>query len=128
MNVFQTPTVSLDYNQQKYRLIQTWNGFSTSDVFRIAIDKSVEFTKTNKVTSILSDTLLQAVVKPEDTQYAAAVMPKLFMNGVKFMAFVMPKDVITQMSINRFDKATNTDNIQFFPSVDEATKWLDSKG
>jgi hypothetical protein len=128
MKVFQTPTVNLDYDQPKHRLIQKWNGFSTSEVFREAINKSVEFTKTNKVNSILSDTLEQSVVKPEDTQYAASVMPKLFMNGVKAMAFVMPKNILTQMSLSKFDKESKSDNIQFFSSVNEAQSWLDTIG
>jgi hypothetical protein len=126
MKVLQTPTVSLDYNQPKHRLVQTWTGFSSSEIFREAIDKSVEFTKSNKVNSILSDTLEQSVVKPEDTQYAASVMPKLFANGVRAMAFVMPKNVLTQMSLSKFDKESKSDNVRFFGSVDEAQKWLDT--
>lgn len=124
MVIYQTSTVTLDYNQTKHQLTQIWKGFSTSDTFREAIDKTVSFTKTNQVNTILSDTLEQAVVKPEDSAYAASVMPELFKNGVKAMAFVMPKNVITQMSLKKFDSEKKVENVKFFPSVSEAQNWL----
>jgi hypothetical protein len=125
MIVYQTPTVTLDYNSLKHQLVQTWKGFSSSETFRTAIDKTVSFTKTNHVDTILSDTLEQAVVKPEDSAYAASVMPQLFASGVKAMAFVMPKNVLTQMSLKKFgDESKTPSNVQFFSSVAEAQKWL----
>ena len=125
MIVHQTPTVSLEYNQAKKQLIQKWTGFSTSEVFRKAIDKTVEFSQANPVHSIISDTLEQAVVKPEDTQYASAAMPKLFSHGLKAMAFIMPKDVITKMALDKFNKESKSDQINFFPTMKEAQDWID---
>ena len=124
MIIYQTPTVTLDYNNVRHQLVQTWKGFSSSETFREAIDKSVSFTKANQVDTILSDTLEQSVVKPEDSAYAASVMPQLFQNGVKAMAFVMPKNVITQMSLKRFGNESKVDNVRFFSSVPEAQRWL----
>jgi len=125
MKIHQTPTVSLEYNQVKKQLIQKWTGFSTTQVFREAIDKTVEFTKANKVESIISDTLDQDVVKPEDSNYASAAVPKLMANGLKAMAFIMPKNVITKMGLNKFEKDSKTELVRFFPNLSEAQNWIE---
>ena len=126
MVIYEKATVKLDYNQAKKQLTQTWTGFSSTEVFREAIDKTASFMKTNLVTTIISDTLKQSVVKPEDTQYAASIMPTLFKSGLKAMAFIMPQNVLTQMSLKGFDSAQKNDNVQFFASVAEAQKWLET--
>lgn len=125
MIVYQTATVQLEFIESKQQLIQKWKGFSTSEVFREAINQTLNFTAKNKVKSILSDTLEQSVVKPEDSEYAASAMPKLFMNGVKAMAFVMPQNAITQLSLKNFGNQNKSEKMQFFSSVREAEKWLE---
>jgi hypothetical protein len=125
MTVYQAATVSLEFNESKQLLVQKWKGFSPSDIFREAIDQSLSFTAKNKVKAILSDTLEQSVVKPEDTEYAASATPKLFLHGVKAMAFVMPKNVLTQLSLKSFGSQNKSEKIQFFSSVSDAEKWLE---
>jgi hypothetical protein len=125
MKIYQTPTVTLEFDPVKKQLIQKWTGFSSSEVFRTAIDKTVEFSKSNEVKSIISDTLEQAVVKPEDSEYASASMPKLIANGLKAMAFVMPKNIITKMALDKFDKDSKSELVGFFPTLVEAKQWVD---
>lgn len=97
--VLNSPVVKIDYDQSRKQLVQTWSGFASSGQFREAIDKTLVFAKSNPVRTLISDTLNQSVVEPEDTNYAASAMPKLFQSGLKAMAFVMPKSVITQLSL-----------------------------
>jgi hypothetical protein len=124
--VLNSPVVKIDYDQSKKQLVQTWSGFASSGQFREAIDKTLVFAKSNPVRTLISDTLNQSVVEPEDTNYAASAMPKLFQSGLKAMAFVMPKSVITQLSLRQFAEEKKTDNIKYFPSLSEAQKWLES--
>lgn len=126
MIVYQNPNVTVEYNESKQQLVQKWKGFSSSDVFREAINKTVNFTASHNVKSILSDTIEQGVVKPEDTKYATSVMPKLFGNGVKAMAFVMSQNALTQLSLKSFENQNKVDNVNFFGSVRDAEKWLDN--
>ncbi len=123
--VLNSPVVKIDYDQSKKQLVQTWSGFASSGQFREAIDKTLVFAKSNPVRTLISDTLNQSVVEPEDTNYAASAMPKLFQSGLKAMAFVMPKSVITQLSLRQFAEEKKTDNIKYFPSLSEAQKWLE---
>ena len=124
--VLNSAVVKIDYDQSRKQLVQTWSGFASSGQFREAIDKTLVFAKSNPVRTLISDTLNQSVVEPEDTNYAASAMPKLFQSGLKAMAFVMPKSVITQLSLRQFAEEKKTDNIKYFPSLTEAKKWLES--
>ena len=124
MIVHQNSKVTIEYDQANKRLTQTWTGFISSEEFRKAIDQTVAFAERNQVISIISDTLNQGVVKPEDTEYAASVMPKLFKSGLRKMAFVIPENIFTQLSLKRFADKEKTDDVQYFKSVSEAKMWL----
>lgn len=127
MIVHQHANVSIEYNQMKQRLTQTWNGFIPSADFRKAIDATVDFCNSNSVKTIISDTLNQGVVKPEDTEYAGSVMPALFQKGLRAMAFVIPENIFTQLSLKRFADQEQSESVQYFKSVPEAQTWLDAK-
>jgi hypothetical protein len=124
MIVHQNSNVKIEYNQADMRLTQTWTGFISSKEFRIAIDKTRAFAINNKVVSIISDTLNQGVVKPEDTEYAASIMPDLFKSGLKKMAFVIPENIFTQLSLKKFADKEKNENVQYFKSVKDANGWL----
>lgn len=124
MEIYKTPTVTIEFDTKEKVLIQTWVGFSASVVFRTAIDKTVEFVENNSVRAILNNTLEQQVVKPEDTQYAASKMPEMFQNGIKAMAIIVPKNIITQMSLKKFEQDVKGANVKMFSSVNEAKAWI----
>lgn len=127
MIVHQHSNVKIEYDQVKQRLTQTWTGFIPSSDFKAAIDATVAFSETSPVKTIISDTLNQGVVKPEDTEYAGSTMPKMFGNGLKAMAFVIPENIFTQLSLKRFADHEKSDNVQYFKSVPDAQTWLDQK-
>lgn len=127
MIVYEHANVKIEYDQTKQRLTQTWIGFIPSVDFKTAIDETVDFCSNNPVKTIISDTLNQGVVKPEDTEYAGSVMPSMFQKGLKAMAFVIPENIFTQLSLKRFADQEKSENVQYFKSVPEASKWLDQK-
>jgi len=127
MIIYDNKNVKLDYDASKKLLVQTWTGFASSSVFREAIDKSVELSATNPVHFIISDTQKQEVVKPEDANYAASVMPKLLGNGLKAMAFVVPSSVFTKISLQKFSETSGDQATQYFDDFAKAKKWIDEK-
>lgn len=127
MTVYEKKFARLSYNSDKKRLTQTWIGFANSENFREAIDKSVEFSCKNPVATIISNTQKQALVKKEDTDYAAAQMPQLVKNGLRKMAFILSESAFTQMSVKRFQQQSNNDFIAYFDNEEEAHQWLDEK-
>jgi hypothetical protein len=125
MVIYSTPIVSLEYDQVKKLLKQVWTGYATSVQFREAIDETVKFVSENDVAYLLSDTSSQKPVGPNDTKYAASTMPTLFKNGIKAMAFVLPQNVITKLSLSSFAKEQGMpDNVRYFDSNKEAQEWL----
>ena len=126
MIVYEAPTVTIEYDEEKSQLIQKWKGFSSSDVFRTAIMKTTEFSRSNKVKSLISDTTEQSVVKPEDIEFAASRMPQIAQGNLKAIAFIMPKNVFAQLSVKKFGDESHIDLIRFFDSYETAQAWIAS--
>ncbi|ASB48347.1 hypothetical protein [Alkalitalea saponilacus] len=125
MEIYSSPVVRIEFDTTKKLLLQKWIGFASSVQFREAIDKTVEFVKGNQVKYLMSNTVEQKPVGPEESKYAASVMPQLFGGGVKAMAFVMPKNVITKLALSSFAKEKGMpDNVQYFDNLAEAETWL----
>jgi hypothetical protein len=127
MIVHQNENVKISYDKNKKRLIQEWKGFASSQVFRDAIDKTSDFVKANDVRTIISDTLQQNVVKPDDAEYAASVIPTMARNGMKAMAFIVPENVFTKLSLDKFSHSVKGENTKYFKTRDEAESWLDTQ-
>ena len=125
MVVHQNENIRITFDEEKKRLVQEWNGFAPSGVFREAIDQTVDFIKKNNVTTVLSDALNQSVVNSEDAEYAASVLPTMARNGMKAMAFVVPENVFAQFALDKFSKNVEGAPTQYFKSIKKAEQWLD---
>ncbi len=125
MVVHQNENIKITFDSKKKRLTQEWSGFAKSGVFREAIDKTVEFVKANPVETVLSDALNQSVVKSEDAEYAASVLPTMVKNGMKAMAFVVPENVFAQFALDKFSNTVEGAPTEYFKSLSKAEKWLD---
>jgi hypothetical protein len=129
MILFQKPYVTLELDEKAKCLIQNWKGFATSEQFREAINQSVKFFEERKnLNKIISNTKDFAVVKKEDTDWVASTAnPVLLKNGLKYMAFVLPTNVFTQVSVNNFkSKADDALQIKYFDDLDKAKQWISS--
>lgn len=125
MIVYDKKFAKITYDPATQRLTQTWLGYATSENFREAINKSVDFSRQHPVKAIISDTKKQALVKKEDTDYAASKMPELVKNGLSKMAFILSESAFTQISVKSFKEKSNNDFISYFPHIEEAHQWLD---
>jgi hypothetical protein len=118
--------VKLEFFPSEKKVIQTWNDYVPSYYFREAIDKTVQFAEQNEVHRILSNALEQKVVSHEDAEYAASNLLKLHSAGVKAMAFVIPKNVFTKISLKKFEQREYLKITQYFHTIESANEWLDS--
>jgi hypothetical protein len=126
MNIFYADTVSINYQETQKIIKQRWMGFSSSQTFRLAIDKAVDFVRNNKVRGIFNDIREQGAVDPRDVKYASQAMSIMFQNGIRAVAFIMPQKTSTQLSLNMFKNDSNYMNIKVFTNTDEALIWLES--
>jgi len=129
MRLFDEKYVHIEYDDANEILIQTWLGFISSENFRKAIDKTVEFSKTKPVKAIISDTSQLAIVRREDTEYAASIMPALIEKGLRKMAFVLSDNTFAQMSVKNFESQTkgklqNNQLVKHFVDLQEAKDWI----
>ncbi len=129
MILYQKPYLTIELDEKLQCLIQNWKGFATSEQFREGITQSVKFFQEKKnINKLISNTKDFAVVKKDDTDWVAnTATPLMVQNGLKYMAFVLPTNVFTQVSVNNFkSKADEILQIQYFDDVDKSKQWLRS--
>lgn len=123
--ILEKPYATIYMDVDKKRLYQAWFGYLTVDQFKAAIDISVNCFKEHDLTTILSDTTHQAVLAKEGSDYAASVVPVLMENGMKKIAFILPKSIFTKLAVQNFTEQSQTGASRSFTSLEEAERWLD---
>lgn len=129
MILYQKPYLTIELDEKLQCLIQNWKGFATSEQFREGINQSVKFFQEKKnINKLISNTKDFAVVKKDDTDWVAnSATPLMVQNGLKYMAFVLPTNVFTQVSVNNFkSKADDILQIQYFDDLEKSRQWLSS--
>jgi hypothetical protein len=126
MILFQQPHLTLEYDEQYKCLSQHWNGYVKSVQFREGIEKSIDFFKQKNPVSLISNTRDMAVVSSEDSHWAATyATPILISNGLKYMAFIIPTNLFTHLSVDNFkSKTAGTLQMQYFDDLSRAREWL----
>ena len=120
VTLMQDQYVAIEYDKKRKVIIQTWYDYVPSEIFRFAIDKTVKFAKEKDVFGIISNALLQNVLPKEDVEYAASAIPQLKDEGVEVMAFVIPQNIFTQISLKNFEKTQNELETQYFTTYKRA--------
>ncbi len=126
MILFQAPYLTVEYDQKLNCISQHWKGYAKSEQFRAGIEKSIECFKQKKAVALISNTKDLAVVSNEDTQWAAThATPLMISHGLRHVAFIVPTNVFTQVSVNNF-KSKTEDKVQlrYFTDLDKAHAWL----
>lgn len=126
MKVFESQNIIIERDDNLKCLIQNWKGFATSEKFREGIQKSVDLFQDQKLDKILSNTKDFGMVKKEDTEWVNSYsMPLLIKSGLRYMAFVIPSNVFSQMSVENFKKeSTGPVEIRYFDDLQKAREWM----
>lgn len=126
MKVFESRNLDIERDDHLKCLIQHWKGYATSKDFREAIYKTIEHFKDKNLDKILSNTKEFNVVKKEDTDWANHYsMPLLIEHGLRYVAFVVPSNVFSQISVENFKKSSKEKvEIRYFEDVDKAKEWM----
>ena len=126
MILYQKTYVTIEQDEQLKCLIQNWKGFATSANFRDAINQSLEVFKKGGLDKIISNTKDAALVSKEDTMWVAKeITPQMVEHGLRYMAFILPTNVFTQMAVENYkEDAGSIVNIRYFDQVEAAKKWM----
>lgn len=112
-------------------VIQNWTGFANEDQFKTAINTSLELFQNGSFVAIVSDTKYAKAISPSLIEWLnTEINPKLVLNGLKKMAFVMPLSAVAKMGTDQFQSSSHSQNLEtkYFISKPEALKWVSSKG
>jgi hypothetical protein len=108
-----------------------FNGFITSDKFKHIADELHDLRKNNKSVKQLNNIENMKVLTPEVQKWLNDIwFPKAKKTGLKYFAFVIPKDIFGKASMenaNKNDKVTEGIEIQYFPTETDAISWLNTK-
>lgn len=126
MELVKKSFVTIERDDQLKCLTQTWKGFAKSEDFRGAINQSLEIFKRGGLDKIISNTKDFALVKKEDTDWVAQVVtPQMVQHGLRYMAFIVPTNVFTQITVDNFkEKANSVVSIRYFDQVADAKAWM----
>lgn len=129
MIIYDKEFCRIEFNKDNGVLSQHWNGFTDAESFKEAIMFTLDFfQKEPSAKYLISDTLNQKAVRPEDGEWVAKeINPLLVKAGLKKMAFVMPQNIITQIGVKNFSTKTAAPmNINFLTTFEDALKWITS--
>lgn len=124
MKLWESQILRIDFDENTKVLTQTWKGFGSSELFREGIDKTVQLFIEKKAAYILADSSKGAIVKKEDTDYAAQKAVQLVKSGIKAQAFVLPANAFVKASVTNFANSASAFKIQYFDNLKMANDWL----
>lgn len=126
--LFENQACKLYTDRSKKLVVQKWSSKPVIfELFKEAIDKTVETFKSRNFQFLLSDTREQPVPNVDSTKYAASVVPTLNKSGMSKMAFLMSKNVLVKLGIRNFTSAANMpDFIKHFDNETDIYKWFNN--
>lgn len=115
-------------------LVNEWDGFIPSAVFRQSIIKLLEIAKQHRPLypklPLLADTRTLGVISRADLDWVTNEINHLYVAaGIQHEAFVMSQDAFGNVALNRYITQTTkygTFTVQIYPTLEEAVKWLKS--
>lgn len=116
--------VTLSFHAEKKCLVQSWKAFCSTDEYKFAQEKSVEFAAAKGCKFFISDTTNAGLLKKEASDWASQVIvPKLKALGIENIELVLPQSAFTQMTIKNFEKDLGS-YMRYYGSLESALKAL----
>lgn len=120
----------LEFDEKLGCIIQTWIGFAGTEKFRAGVEKTNELFRRTKSKKFIVDGSGAAVVKQEDTEWAAkTAIPLAIQNGLKYYALIVPKNLFSQISLQHFKSSLNQPSleVQLFDDITKAKTWMSER-
>lgn len=121
----------VSYDPTTKTVIAQFQGFLTNNEFVSIAEKTHATRVQNRCYKQLNNIENMAVLSKENQEYAENVwFPKAVKTGLKFFAFVVPKQILGQLSMQKVNKNAEREGaiqIKYFDNQDEALNWLKVK-
>ena len=132
MIYFETSFAKLIWDDKTNCIILTYAGFGEGEALREPLNKGLELIKLKKSNKWLSDLYNIRVINIEDQNWTSDHWTKAaFALGLKYLAIVVPTNILGQMSLQRGVDRANFNELgletALFDNLESAKAWLNSK-
>ena len=111
-------------------LFRSWKKFAKGEDFRQGLNEGLELLEQHGTSKWLADLRDLGTVTKEDQEWSNEQWyPRAINGGIRYMAIIMPKSVISSMSVTNILTRVKDINVetQYFDDIDSAKEWLWSK-
>ena len=126
------PFLNIYWDDSINGVLMEWKGsFQRGSQIKEGLDAGLNFLIEKNATCWLADTReLSVFTKDTQTWINENWFPRLLGSSVRYMAVVVPHDVLSQMAVESVMKtAKNTDlSVHNFSNVEDARKWMKTAG
>ncbi|XXX79461.1 hypothetical protein WMF30_11865 [Sorangium sp. So ce134] len=119
--------VTVSWEAEIQAVLVEWKGFAASKDLRTALDAALDLVHRKKATRCLGDCLRAGPTSQDDQRWAnESWLPRMVAQGVRRIAYVMPRSAIARMSLTRtVTRFEGRDLLQAqFDGIAEARAWL----
>ena len=127
MEHFNSPYLSIHWNEKIPCVMMEWKKFVKGSAFRGGLDKGLELLISKGTSRWLADLRSLQVLDQKDQEWSNEDwFPRAIAGGIRYMAIVVPLDVLAEMSVNRImERVKNTNlTVHYFSVLGEAESWL----
>jgi hypothetical protein len=137
MKLFQEKYGTLEYDSTVPCIVATFNGFMSSEQFRLFLDTGLEHLiekkKEHDKILWLADTRKHVVQPDKDTKWVADEWnPRALGAGICHVAFVLPENVFGGTYVKKYaennEKKEDKMVVQMFGDIDSAKRWFKNLG
>jgi len=122
------PYVRVEWDEKLRCVLQIWKGFADSKQYRSAMEKTLDLAKEKKARRWLIDLRTARVISLDDQDWSAKeFVPRAYAIGWNQHAIVVPKDVLSQMALNRVKTKADSPGVEYFEEIEAAREWLLSR-
>jgi len=130
MIFYQTPQITVQWDDELKAVHNEWRGFIYGDDYKLALNKILELLIQKKADRMFSDTRKLRVLNQDDQKWAGTDwIPRVRDAGLKYQAIIIPSSQLANMAVrNTINKATLTGSTetQYFDDVEKAREWMRS--
>ncbi len=119
---------NVQLDQTSKSVLGIFEGFLQLEEHQAIGNEILDVAKKNSISKLVIDTSNLKVIKQETQQWIETDwFPRAAKQGIKFMAFIIPQDVLGKMSTQRVNQKSGGIEIQHISSRSEAGKWIKYK-
>lgn len=127
MVYYDEPFLTLSWEADGGIVCAQWKNEVTSEPMRQGLERGLELVREKRATRWLVDSRSLGSIEPADVKWVNEHwMPRAVDAGLHFMAFVMAKKVVMQLTMKSFMARINERDLStaYFDDVDAARAWL----